>query len=45
MGYEKLGIAFCAGLRNEANMLKEISTLQGFKVASVLCKVGRTPKE
>ena len=45
MGYKRLGIAFCDGLRNEAEILTEILTFQGFEVASVVCKAGRTPKE
>jgi uncharacterized metal-binding protein len=45
MGYKRLGIAFCSGLRNEAKILSEILKAQGFEVASVICKVGRTPKE
>jgi len=45
MGYNRLGIAFCGGLKNEAKVLSEILTAQGFEVASVACKVGRTPKE
>lgn len=45
MGYKRLGIAFCGGLKNEAKILSEILTDQGFEVASVVCKAGRTPKE
>ena len=45
MGYQKLGLAFCGGLKQEAKILSEILTAQGFSVASVVCKVGRTPKE
>ena len=45
MGYKRLGIAFCAGLRDEAEILSKILKVQGFEVASVVCKVGRTPKE
>ena len=45
MGYKRLGIAFCGGLRNEARILSEILKAQGFEVASVVCKAGRTPKE
>jgi uncharacterized metal-binding protein len=44
-GYKKLGIAFCGGLRNEARMLSEMLENKGFKVVSVSCKVGATPKE
>lgn len=45
MGYTKLGIAFCGGLRSEAQALSNILTAQGFDVVSVICKVGCTPKE
>jgi uncharacterized metal-binding protein len=45
MGYRRLGIAFCGGLRNEAKILSGILKAQGFEVASVICMVGRTPKE
>ena len=45
MGFHRLGIAFCGGLRNEVGILAEILKEQGFEVASVICMVGRTPKE
>lgn len=45
MSYKKLGIAFCAGLRQEAKALTDILQAQGFEVVSVVCKVGCTPKE
>lgn len=45
MGYRKLGIAHCAGLRQEAKTLTQILESQGFEVVSVACKVGGTPKE
>lgn len=44
-GYKKLGIAFCAGLTNEARTLTDILENKGFEVMSVRCKVGATPKE
>jgi len=43
--YERLGIAFCSGLANEARILTDILENKGFQVASVRCKVGATPKE
>ncbi|MFO7817915.1 MAG: DUF1847 domain-containing protein [Desulfovibrionales bacterium] len=43
--YTKLGIAFCAGLANEAMMLTDILEKKGFEVVSVRCKVGQLPKE
>jgi uncharacterized metal-binding protein len=45
MGYRRLGVAFCAGLHQEARALVEIFDAQGFEVVSVICKVGCTPKE
>ncbi len=45
MGYQRIGIAFCAGLHQEAATLHKILTAQGFEVVSVICKVGCTPKE
>ena len=45
MGYKKLGIAFCVGLRNEAQLLTEILENRGFDVVSVCCKAGGIPKE
>lgn len=45
MHYTKLGIAFCAGLPHEAQILSKILSSQGFEVVSVVCKVGCTPKE
>jgi uncharacterized metal-binding protein len=45
MQYTKLGIAFCAGLHHEAQILSTILQAQGFEIVSVVCKVGCTPKE
>ena len=45
MGYHRLGIAFCGGLKDEAKIVSDILKEQGFEVASVVCKAGRTPKE
>ncbi len=44
-GYQRLGLAFCTGLRAEARTLTEILENHGFEVVSVQCKVGSTPKE
>lgn len=38
MKYEKLGLAFCIGLRNEAEILDKILSKE-FKVVSAVCKV------
>jgi len=45
MGYQKLGVAFCAALHQEARLLTKILEAQGFEVVSVVCKAGATPKE
>ena len=44
-GYKKIGLAFCGGLRDEAQKLTEILENNGLEVISVCCKVGATPKE
>ena len=45
MGYRRLGVAFCAGVRFEAEMLVPILENRGFEVVSVCCKCGSVPKE
>ncbi len=45
MGYKRLGLAFCVGLRKEAKVVESLLKSKGFEVASVSCKVGRIPKE
>jgi len=45
MGYEKLGIACCLGLKREGAILEDILQSNGFQVASVICKTGGVPKE
>jgi uncharacterized metal-binding protein len=45
MGYKRLGMAFCAGLTDEASLLSEIFEKHGFEVVAVSCKVGGVPKE
>jgi len=45
MGYKKLGITFCSGLRHEAETLTTILENRGFDVVSVSCKAGGIPKE
>jgi len=44
MGYKRLGIAFCGGLKKEAKILSEILKGQGFEAVSVICKTGRISK-
>jgi uncharacterized metal-binding protein len=45
MGYRKLGIACCVGLRREGAILENILRKNGFEVSSVICKTGGEPKE
>jgi uncharacterized metal-binding protein len=45
MNYKRLGVVFCVGLRNEAKVVGKLFRGQGFELASVVCKVGRLPKE
>lgn len=45
MGYQKLGLAFCKGLYQEAGILAKILRSHGFSVVSVICKAGNVPKE
>ena len=44
MGFKRLGVVFCVGLRNEAAMVHRIFTEHGFETASIICKVGRVKK-
>jgi uncharacterized metal-binding protein len=44
-GFNKLGLAFCVGLRREALEVCKIFESNGFAVASVMCKTGARPKE
>ena len=45
MKYNRLGLAFCMGLRKEAKIVEKLFLSKGFQVASVICKVGRILKE
>jgi len=45
IGAKKVGLAFCAGLVQEARMVDRLFRQQGLEVVSVVCKVGRVPKE
>lgn len=45
MGYKRVGLAFCRGLRREAKILDDILRRNGLEVVSVICKVGGVPKE
>jgi uncharacterized metal-binding protein len=44
MGFSRLGLVFCVGLRQEAAVVQEILAVNGVTVASVCCKVGGEPK-
>lgn len=44
LGIKKIGIAFCAGLQEEAAKLTNFLEAQGFMVASALCKCGGVDK-
>ena len=45
MGYHKLGMAFCYGLRKEAKIIGMILRKHGFEVVSVIWKNESIPKE
>lgn len=45
MGYRRLGVAFCTGLHQEADVFCRICETHGFEVVSVVCKVGGVEKE
>lgn len=45
MGYRRIGLAFCLGLRSEAMIVERFFSNHGLEMASVICKVGRVPKE
>ena len=45
MGYHKLGLAFCKGLRKEARIVADLLRAQGFEAVSVICKTGGVSKE
>lgn len=44
MGYRRLGVAFCTGLHQEADVFCKILEDHGFEVVSVVCKVGGVDK-
>ena len=45
LGYTRLGMAFCYGLRKEAKIVDSLLRRHGFEVVSVMCKTGAMPKE
>ena len=44
MGYQKVGLAFCSGLRKEAQVLDSLLRRAGLEVVSVICKAGGMDK-
>lgn len=44
MGYTKVGLAFCRGLRKEAQIADSLLRRAGLEVVSVICKVGGIDK-
>lgn len=45
MGYQKLGLAFCTGLEDDAKVMAKVLRKNGFEVISAVCKVGGLEKE
>lgn len=45
MGYTKIGLAFCRGLRNEARIVSDLLRRAGLEVVSVICKTGGVDKK
>lgn len=45
MGYKRLGLVFCVGLKGEAAIVEDILKKHDFEVVSVCCKAGRTSKD
>ncbi len=45
MGYNRIGLAFCAGLAKEAEKVANFYEKKGFQVVSIICKAGCVPKE
>ena len=45
MGYKRLGLVFCVGLKSEAAIVEDILKKNDFDVVSVCCKAGRTSKD
>lgn len=44
MGYHRIGLAFCGGLKKEAKIMSDLLERQGFEVVSVMCKAGGRDK-
>ncbi len=44
MGYRRVGLAFCRGLRKEAKVMDDLLRRAGLEVVSVICKTGGVDK-
>ena len=44
MGFCRIGLAFCCGLRHEARVVDNLLCAHGFEVVSVICKTGGIDK-
>jgi uncharacterized metal-binding protein len=44
MGYKKIGVAFCGGLKSEAAVVVDVLRAFGLEVESVMCKTGGVDK-
>lgn len=45
MGYKKIGLAFCVGLRKEAAAVESLFASRGLEMVSAICKIAGVPKE
>lgn len=45
LSFTRLGIAYCTGLKKEAQVFARIAASHGLQVFSLMCKAGGTPKE
>jgi len=45
MGYRRVGLAFCIGLRREASTIARVLEARGLEVVGACCKMGGLPKE
>ncbi len=44
MGFKRLGLAFCGGLKSEAKTVETVLRRHGFEVCSLMCKTGGIDK-
>jgi uncharacterized metal-binding protein len=45
MGYKKIGMAFCVGLRKEAAAVENLFSSRGLEMVTAICKIAGVPKE